>query len=87
MSQHKEHSMRIRYSCDMCNFKTTSDTALKLHISVNHAQIKKTITKRKSCEICNKKFNKDNTYNQHMNNVHKGNMSITKEGGRSKNNK
>ena len=64
--------MRIRFSCDKCDFKTTSETMLVLHKSSNHQTNKlQKPTKRKSCEVCDKKFNKESTLKNHMWNEHR----------------
>ena len=60
--------MRIRFTCDTCDYKTTSKTMLILHKSSNH-QTK--ATKWKSCDICDKKFNKESTFKSHMKKEHR----------------
>ena len=66
--------MRARLSCNICSYKTTSDSVLKQHIKLNHENksTKPTkSTKRKTCNMCNKQFNKDTTLTKHMKNDHK----------------
>ena len=79
--------MRFRFSCEKCDYKTTSETNLKLHISGNHqpnleSKQKQKIRKRKSCDICDAKFNKESTFITHMKKVHK--QEKLEEGGQSK---
>ena len=64
--------MKARFSCNMCNYKTTSETVLKQHFKLNHE--KKTnvkSSKRKTCNVCNKQFNKETTLANHLKNDHR----------------
>ena len=66
--------MRARLSCNICSYKTTSDSVLKQHIKLNHENKSTKPTKstnRKICNMCNKQFNKDTTLTKHMKNDHK----------------
>ena len=66
--------MRSRHACDICNFKSTSETVLRQHIRLNHENKKKSnpgkTSKRKECNICGKQFNKDTTLEKHMKKEH-----------------
>ena len=63
--------MRKRFICDKCEYKTTSKTALEIHMESKHLQKQNKTPKRKICNICDKKFNKENTFNDHMRKYHK----------------
>lgn len=65
MFSHKEDQskeMRTRLTCDICNYKTTSETVLKQHKQLNHLKkMNVKNSKRKVCAICSKQFNKEET--------------------------
>ena len=56
--------MRVRFACDICQYRTTSEAVLQQHKILNHER--KRNSKRKICEHCNKQFNKDETLKKHM---------------------
>ena len=87
--------IRKRFTCDKCNYKATTQTALQTHIVSTHQpkenknKIKVTkeakISKRITCDICQKRFNKQETYQIHMGKFHEGtNEAIQVKNGRSK---
>ena len=51
----EQHSQEMwtRYTCDKCNFKTTSEIVLNTHTKTNHEQ------KMEICDICGKRFIKE----------------------------
>ena len=63
--------MRKRFTCDKCDYKTTSKTVLTQHIKCTHEDKGKNSSKRKECHLCGKRFNKTTTFNTHMQNIHK----------------
>ena len=79
-SQHQQNheelskEMRARFTCEKCDYKTTSKTVLKQHIELNHEQKRNKSSKRKVCNVCDKQFNKEATYINHMKNLHKINI-------------
>ena len=73
ITNHKSESqikeMRTRLTCDICEYKTTSETVLKQHKKLNHEKKNKS-TKRKVCRFCEKQFNKEETLNKHLKTEH-----------------
>ena len=63
--------MSTRLTCNVCDYRTTSETVLNRHKQLNHE--KKTNlkdSKRKFCKFCNKKFNKEETLTKHISKCH-----------------
>ena len=81
ITHHKPEShikeMRTRLTCDICEYKTTSETVLKQHKRLNHEKKSKS-TKRKVCILCDKQFNKEETLNKHMKSEHNTRASQVK---------
>ena len=74
--------MRVRYACDKCGFKSTSNEVLNVHNGLHHEKKGvQNMSKRKACDICGKRFNKEATFNHHMKKEHK---EISNSNGRSK---
>ena len=69
-------NIRERKTCKECNYKTTSECAMKRHIELKY-ETKKAVTtsKRRTCDICSKKFNKEHTFKTHMETIHGGNIN------------
>ena len=74
--------MRKRFTCEQCDYKSTSEDAMKTHIKLMHQKIqttqKKNNSKRINCEQCDKRFNKQETYNNHKHKVHEAKYQCDK---------
>ena len=71
---HKEQQnqeMRKCFTCEKCDYKTTSKTVLTIHTESKHANKEMNGAIRKICSICGKKFNNMTTFNTHMKRCHK----------------